>query len=230
MDSIVCNTLSLVSCATVSNGEIGFCHCNTCLENEGDCNSNSDCHTSILQDCLNNCSAPHDFDSELDCQMGWDGGLSWDRIGTYTKDDCIYEVKDKYPTAIGITISENCPSTCSCYANMPGYDDYSSSGYQSCIFSDTLNDFFHCKNLCHGLICGTNNCPVSLGFDSEVDCCTSTLIMSPNYPFPPPSNTYEIWLLTAPGTGSFVTLQFHSFHVRLIVETKSRYSEFRILL
>ena len=23
-----------------------------------------------------------------------------------------------------------------------------------------------------GLVCGSNNCPVSLGFDSEVDCCT----------------------------------------------------------
>ena len=229
MNSIVCNTLSLVNCATVSNGEIGHCHCNPCLENEGDCNSNSDCHTSILQDCLNNCSASHDLDLELDCQMGWFGS-AW--IGTYTKDDCIYEVKDKHPTAIGITIDANCPSTCNCYVNTE-YSmqyGYSSSSYQSCIFSDSLNDFFQCKNLCHGLVCGTNNCPVSLGFDSEVDCCTSTQIMSPNYPYSSPSNTYEIWLLTAPGNGSFVTLEFHSFDVRLIVETKSGYLEFRTLL
>ena len=168
---------------------------------------------------------------KTDCRFGdGNGGTETKLSGKFTMDNCIKAVREQHPTANGAKMNTYCPSTCSCYANMPGYDDYSSSGYQSCIFSDTLNDFFHCKNLCHGLVCGTNNCPVSLGFDSEVDCCTSTQIMSPNYPYSSPSNTYEIWLLTAPGTGSFVTLQFHSFHVRLIVETKSRYSEFRILL
>ena len=44
--------------------------------------------------------------------------------------------------------------------------------------------------------------------------------MSPNYPNSYPNNAEETWLLTAP-TGSIMTLQFHSFHVRLI-ETKNR--------
>ena len=101
---------------TVSNGEIGFCNCNTCSENEGDCNSHDECQV--------------------------------------------------------------------------------------------------------GLICGSNNCPSSVGFDSEVDCCyKQTELMSPNYPNSYPNNADETWLITAP-TGSIINLQFHSFHVSLIVESK----------
>ena len=78
--------------------------------------------------------------------------------------------------------------------------------------------------------CGSNNCPASLGFDSEIDCCiVITEIMSPNYPNSYPINAEETWLLTAP-TGSIITLQFLSFHVRLIVESKNRTKwEFRFL-
>ena len=67
--------------------------------------------------------------------------------------------------------------------------------------------------------CGSNNCPASFGFDSEIDCCSiiTQVVMSPNYPNSYPNNAYETWLLTAPD-GSIITLQFHSFHVRLIVE------------
>ena len=105
-----CPALSLVNCATVNNGEFGFCNCNTCSENEGDCDSNDEC----------------------------------------------------------------------------------------------LDDLF----------CGSNNCPASLSFDSEVDCCNSkqTELMSPNYPYLYPSNAQETWLITA-STGSTITLQFHFFKV-----------------
>ena len=41
--------------------------------------------------------------------------------------------------------------------------------------------------------------------------------MSPNYPNLYPNDFEENWLITAP-TGSFITLQFLYFHVRLIVE------------
>ena len=81
-----------------------------------------------------------------------------------------------------------------------------------------------------GLFCGLNNCPASLGFDSEVDCCSSTQLVSPNYPNSYPNNAEETWLITAP-TGSIITLQFHSFHVRFIVESKNRTKyEFRFSL
>ena len=106
-----CNIHSVVNCATVINGEIEFCKCNTCSGNEGDCDSNNECQ----------------------------------------------------------------------------------------------NNHF----------CGSNNCPVSLGFDSEIDCCSSTQIMSPNYPNPYPEDIEEKWLITAPN-GLIITLQFHSFHVRFM--------------
>ena len=70
---------------------------------------------------------------------------------------------------------------------------------------------YECQN---NLFCVENYCPASLGFDSEVDCCSSTEIMSPNYPNSYPNNAKETWLLTAP-TGSIITLQFHSFQVRI---------------
>ena len=63
-----------------------------------------------------------------------------------------------------------------------------------------------------GLACGSNNCPATLGFDSNVDCCINA-ISSPNYPNSYPSNAEETWLLTAP-VGLIINLQFHSFHVR----------------
>ena len=106
----------LVDCATVSNGDSGYCSCSTCFENEGHCDSDDEC-----QD---------------------------------------------------------------------------------------------------GLFCGSNNCPASLGFDSEVDCCYKPIeLMSPNYPNAYPSNAEETWLLTATN-GSFITLQFHAFYVRLIYNRK----------
>ena len=111
-----CTTLFSVDCATVSNGEIGFCACNACSENEGDCNSNRECE--------------------------------------------------------------------------------------------------------NNLFCGYN-CPASLGFDSEVHCCSSTQLVSPNYPNKYLPNAEETWLITAP-TGSKILLQFHSFAVRIIIEYKNR--------
>ena len=63
-----------------------------------------------------------------------------------------------------------------------------------------------------GNVCGANNCPASLGFDFEVDCCTIGLV-SPNYPNTYPSNTYKTWLITAP-VGFNVNLRFLSFDVR----------------
>ena len=116
--------------------------------------------------------------------------------------------------------SNNCPASL-------GYDSE-----VDCCNQPTLGDEHYCSSgiLCEdnegdcdsnnecqsSLFCGYNNCPVSLGFNSEMDCCTRTQLVSPNYPNPYPKNVYETWSLTAP-TGSIITLQFHSFHVRLII-------------
>ena len=59
-------TLSLVNCATVSNGELGFCNCNTCSENEGDCDSQDECQDGLLCG-SKNCPASLGFVSEVDC-------------------------------------------------------------------------------------------------------------------------------------------------------------------
>ena len=69
-----------------------------------------------------------------------------------------------------------------------------------------------------GLFCGSNNCPASLGFDSEIDCCVGNQIMSPNYPHSYLIFADETWLLKV-SSGYTITLQFHTFHVRHIIES-----------
>ena len=50
----------------MSNGEFGFCYCNNCYENEGDCDAHDECQDGL--DCgSNNCPASLGFDSEVDC-------------------------------------------------------------------------------------------------------------------------------------------------------------------
>ena len=47
-------------------GEIGFCICNTCSENEGDCDFHNECQDGLFCG-SNNCPAYLGFDSEFDC-------------------------------------------------------------------------------------------------------------------------------------------------------------------
>ena len=61
-----CNTLSLVNCATASNGDDEFCKCNTCSENQGDCDAHDECQDGLACG-SNNCPASLGFDSEVDC-------------------------------------------------------------------------------------------------------------------------------------------------------------------
>ena len=60
------NTLSSVDCATTSNGDDEFCNCNTCSENEGDCDSQNECQSNHFCG-SNNCPASLGFASEVDC-------------------------------------------------------------------------------------------------------------------------------------------------------------------
>ena len=59
-------TLSLVNCGTASNGDDEFCYCNTCSENEGDCDSHDECQDGLACG-SNNCPVSLGFDSEVDC-------------------------------------------------------------------------------------------------------------------------------------------------------------------
>ena len=97
-----------------------------------------------------------------------------------------------------------------------------------CCYNSTLGDENFCstKNTCQegegdcdlnaectgNLFCGYDNCPDAVWFDIEIDCCTSTQIVSPNYPNSYPDYIYETWLITAP-VGIMIYLQFHAFHV-----------------
>ena len=164
-------TLSLVDCATVSNGQPGFCGCNTCFENEGYCDNHHHCQDGLLCG-SNNCPASLGFHSEV---------------------DCCYQptLGDEDFCTTAITCGENegdCDSNIECQSNH---------------------------------FCGSNNCPASLDFNSEIDCCSSTQIMSPNYPNSYPNNAEDTWMIIAP-TGLIITLQFHSFHVRFIIESKHK--------
>ena len=146
----------------MSNGEIGFCGCNTCSEMEGNCNAHDEC----LEDLFcgsNNCPASLGFDSEVDC----------------------------------------------CYQPILGEEHFCSSGIPCGEDEGDCDSNNECQS---NHFCGSNNCPVLLGFDSDIDCCSSTQIMSPNHPGPYPDNILEIWQITA-STGSIISLQFHSFHV-----------------
>ena len=78
-----------------------------------------------------------------------------------------------------------------------------------CVFDNQCKD---------NLFCGYKNCPASFVND-DANCCGRNQFKSPNYPniyFP---NDEKTWLITAP-VGSIINLQFHSFHVRLIIESK----------
>ena len=59
-------TLSLVNCATASNSYDEFCYCNTCSENEGDCDTHDECQDGLICG-SNNCPASLGFDFEVDC-------------------------------------------------------------------------------------------------------------------------------------------------------------------
>ena len=92
------------------------------------------------------------------------------------------------------------------------------TGFSGCLFPYGVNegpcDFdYQCKDY---LSCGYRNCPASL--DENYNCCTNKeLLKSPNFPINYPPFTEKTWLITAP-IGFIINLQFHSFHVRLIVD------------
>ena len=63
----------LVNCATTTVGKIGFCNCNTCSENEGDCDAHDECQDDLFCGLIN-CPVSLGFDSEVDCCHSYAGG------------------------------------------------------------------------------------------------------------------------------------------------------------
>ena len=156
-------------------------------------------------------------DVYINCDTEDDFCTSENPCGTYQGDcDAHEECQDDL-----ICISNNCPDSLGfdsefdcCHQRILGDEHYCASGIPC---GENEGDCDYNSECQSNHFCGSNNCPTSLGFDSAVDCCSSTQIMSPNYPNLYPNNAYETWQLTHP-TASFITLQFHSFNVRHIVE------------
>ena len=114
------------------------------------------------------------------------------------------------PVSLGLDSEVDC-----CFQPTLGDENFCTSGNPCGVDEGDCDSNSECQD---SIFCGYNNCPASLGFDSEVDCCTSTQLISPNYPNSYPNSAEETWLITAP-TGLIIILQFHSFHVRLIAES-----------
>ena len=108
------------------------------------------------------------------------------------------------PASLGFDSEADC-----CYQPTIGEEDFCAAGIPCGEYEGDCDSNSECQS---NHFCGSNNCFTSHLFD----CCSSTQIMSPNYPFSYSNNAEETWLITAP-IGSFVTLQFHSFFVRHII-------------
>ena len=222
-----CNTLLLVNCATASNGYDEFCYCDTCSENEGDCDAHDEC-LDVLACGSNNCPAFQGFEFEIDCcyqpTIGDEHFCTNGIPCGEDEGDCDSNTECQAGLTCG---SNNCPDSLGfdieidcCYEPSLGDVQFCSSGIIFC--GQDEGDCDSNSECLSNHFCGSNNCPASLDFDYEIDCCSSTQMMSPNYPNSYPKNVYETWLLTAP-TGLVINLQFHSFHVRLLaVKSKIR--------
>ena len=123
-----------------------------------------------------------------------------------TDSECLYGHlcgEDNCPVSFGYDSAIDC-----CY--IPSNGDEKFCKVKSC--GNNQGDCDSNEECQENHFCGSNNCPTVLGFDFEVDCCSSTQLMSPDYPNNYPKNIDETWLITAP-YGEFVYLQFHDFQV-----------------
>ena len=75
----------------VMNGDIGFCSCQSCSENEGDCDFHHHCQDDL--ECgSNNCPASFGFDYNTDCCyahiIGAEDYCTWDEPCDIDEGDC----------------------------------------------------------------------------------------------------------------------------------------------
>ena len=117
------SNLILVNCTNVVNGEMGFCHCHSCSENEGDCDSNEECQDGLACG-SNNCPATLGFDSEMGCcyeaSVGDDDFCTTVNPCGEDEGDCdsnnecqtnlICDIANNCPAYLGFTSDVNCCS------------------------------------------------------------------------------------------------------------------------
>ena len=178
-----------VNCANVLNGEFGFCTCNQCSENEGDCDLDEECQGDLVCG-SNNCLESHGFDSEIDCcttkaVVGDENFCTSENQCGVDEGDC--DTHDECQDGLRCG-SNNCPDSLGFHYEF------------DCCYQPPVGDEHFCTNTnpcgedegdcdshdeCHNnQFCGYKNCPDSLGFASNIDCCyNATYLDACMYPF-----------------------------------------------
>ena len=183
-----------------------------CGDNEGDCDNHNQCKEG-LKCGSENCDISLGFASTVDCCYSDVDFCKTEKPCKLDEGDCNSHEECQIGLVCG---SNNCPRSVGfdwfdcCYNASVGDAVFCASGIPCGEDEGDCDSDSQCQS---NHFCGSNNCPASLGFETEIDCCSSTQIMSQNYPNPYPDYVEDTWLLTAP-TESIIKLQFQSFNVR----------------
>ena len=164
-----------VNCASVTNGEIGFCACNQCSENEGDCDSDEEC---LIGACgSNNCDSSLGFDATIDCctipAVGDEIFCTTDNKCQIDEGDCDSHDECQDGLFCG---SNNCPASSTfdneddcCYQAILGDDNFCTEDYPCQGDEGDCDTDENCQG--DENKCGVDNCQEYLGFDPMADCC-----------------------------------------------------------
>ena len=165
-------------CYQPTVGDEHFCASgNLCGVDEGNCYSNDECQTGL--GCAS-CPSNLGFSSNTHCctQRGVGNGgqsfCSYFNPCGIDEGDCNSDSHCKDSLICG---TNNCPASfgfafnldCCMPQQSVGHEHFCRSNFNPCgIDEGDCDSNYECQG---GLVCGSNNCPPSLGFDSEVDCC-----------------------------------------------------------
>ena len=211
-------------------GHFGDCtSSNPCGEDEGDCDHDEQCKEN--HKCgIDNCKNLLGFESFYDCCYDTEEGFcTLENLCDINQGDCDANDECSEGLVCGLNNCEghlgyDAEVDC-CYESFVGDEDFCALGIPCALDEGDCDSNEECE-----LFCGSNNCPQSLGFDSEVDCCfdmTTNTIISENYPNNYPDYDSWSWTLTA-NIGSIINLQFHSFQVCIIISDKKELPYLRL--
>ena len=122
-----------------------------------------------------NCPTTFGFDPKIDCCLlpSLDLDCTSEIPCGQNEGDCNSHDECQAGLACG---TDNCPASLGfdseidcCYQPILGDEDYCTSGIPCDEDEGDCDAHDECQD---GLFCGSNNCPASLGYASEVDCCT----------------------------------------------------------
>ena len=157
-------------------GDIAYCHCHNCKENDGDCDSDDDCVNNLVCG-TNNCPEDLGFESNIDCcytpLLGDEKFCSVEFPCKKDEGDCDFHAE--CGGSFLLCGSKNCRvdlgfdnQTDCCYQVTFGDEDFCTTDSPCYEQEGDCDSHDECQD---GLDCGSNNCIASLGFDAEIDCC-----------------------------------------------------------